>query len=107
MAEMLPAPDPFDTFETAAEIFAFVHRKLGEKGLRQLLAMGDGSTCEFLHRAADELSAMGLRKVADIVLDVAADSPSEADPCPYVEGSHNAQGWYYSLRRRQRQRSSA
>jgi hypothetical protein len=99
-------PDPFDAFETTAELAAFVHRKFGEEGLRQCLAMLDDPHREFLQEDADELAAVGLSKAAAILAEVAAKSLPEAERCPYEEGSTNAKAWHSALERRQRRRQT-
>ena len=53
---------------------------------------------------ARPLAQVGLGKAAMIVSEIAANSQSEADLCPYAEGTHNARSWYSSLKHRQRQR---
>ena len=34
-------PNPFDVFDSAAAIYAFVHMQFGADGLREMLAIGD------------------------------------------------------------------
>lgn len=96
-------PDPFAGFG-AAELFGFIHHKLGEEGLRELLTMmaKDNTTAEFLQDAAAELEQAGLAKPAAIVAEIAAKSPSELDLNPYETGSLNWQSWRQSriMRRR-------
>jgi hypothetical protein len=65
---------PLDVFESASEIAAFVYAKFGGSALRQAFETADVDQ-EFLDRAAEELAAIGLGKVAAIVSSIAADKP--------------------------------
>ena len=113
-------PDPFDEFETGGEIAAFIYRKLGEDGLRQLLEH-DGTTYitrssrDSLLDVAAELSAAGLRKAARIATEIAATKPPMTDLeafCPYMVppyvnkpgNEHNVTCWLRSQRHLQRKR---
>jgi hypothetical protein len=95
-------------FDTIASVCAFVFKKGGEKELRECLEMTDGGyvlfTREGREQAADELARVDLSKAASIVAEIAATKPSEADFCPYPEGSKLAANWHWSLRRRQERR---
>jgi len=50
--EALEKPNPFDEFETVAQIYGFIFKKFGDDGLRELLAMSEDWTSERLERAA-------------------------------------------------------
>lgn len=96
-------PDPFAGFG-AGELFGFVHHKLGEEGLRELLAMlaNSSTTREFLQDASDELDAAGLSRPAAIVAKFAAKAPSELDVgCPYPDGSKEAKIWRHKWLQKQ------
>jgi hypothetical protein len=94
----------FSEFETLPEQFAYTYKIYGAKPLRNSLAGVDGLTRESLEDTATELIEMDLPKVAAIVLEAAATAPSEADLCPYPEGTANAKGWHQTLRNRMRGR---
>jgi hypothetical protein len=98
-------PNPFEGF-SFAEIAGFIHRKEGEEALRQLLAMFDDLTREFLQDAASELQAAGLSKPAAILTTLAATTPSELDSGnPYEEGGLNWSEWRRSWLNRRRVRT--
>jgi len=116
--ETLPAedPHPFDELKTGAEVAAFVYKRFGPGGLRDLLAH-DGSMPlerEWVLEIANELNAAGLRKAASIATEIAAGLPSMTDmvfcPCmkpPYVDSPCNATNiahWLVGEQRRQRER---
>jgi len=65
----------FSLFETAAAVMAFIWRKFGESGLRELLTLLDQLDREFLQEAADELKEVGLIKAGAIVAKAAALAP--------------------------------
>jgi hypothetical protein len=96
-------PNPFEGF-SFAEICGFIHRKEGENGLRELLAMFNDFTCEFLAEAASELTAAGLSKPATILTALAATTPSELDSGnPYDEDDRlNWSEWRRSWLNRRR-----
>ncbi len=101
-------PDPFDEFQSAAEVFGFTFKMAGEQGLRALLARGDGTTTkEWLMDAAAELQQAGLGRVSGIVLEIAAQTPSMVDVeafCPYDPNDPanraNVQAWQRAEQRR-------
>jgi hypothetical protein len=71
--------------------------------------MSDGTgfaplTREALEEAAADLAAVGLGNVAAVVSEIAADTPAEAEFCPYTPGGLNAKSWHHSLEQRQRRR---
>ena len=77
--------NPFDAFEdgSVAAIMAFVHLKLGDEGLCDLLETIDADQ-ESLERDAAELEEIGLPDVAAIVAEFAANSLSARKLyCPY------------------------
>jgi hypothetical protein len=94
--------DPFDAFETSAEIFAFVFKKGGARDLRRLLDMppGERATREYLEATAAELEQVGLPQVAAIVAEYAPTRPSRLDLCPHEPGSTDAKFWLDSERRK-------
>jgi hypothetical protein len=93
--------DPFDQFESPAEVCAYVHRKLGEDGLRQLLTHSPKNpTREDLLDVRAELSGAGLVQAATIVSELAATAlPTDVPP--------NVAAWLRSTRRRQLDRQLA
>jgi hypothetical protein len=97
--------DPFDQFESPAEVCAYVHRKLGEDSLRQLLAHPPkGTTREDLLDTAAELSGAGLKQAATIVSELAATALPMDDIsfCVYTpDAPANVAAWLRSTRRRQ------
>ena len=74
-----------------AECLAYVHRKWGELGLRQVLD-GYGGTIErlpgreLLEDAVHELEQLDLGKVASIVAEYAAKRPSKYDGKTFLFG---------------------
>jgi hypothetical protein len=101
--------DVFDEFASCAEIFAFIHHREGETGLRQLLAMPlKDRTREDLQDAAAELQSAGLNAVAAIVTEAAARALPMTDWsfCCYSPdaGRANRESWLRSQQRRQRDR---
>jgi hypothetical protein len=110
------APNPYEVFETIGELAAFVYRKEGVDGLRQLLHY-DGDTRvtrwsrEQMLDVADELNAAGLRKAAAITAEIAATKPLMTDMvfCPYLVppysetpgNQHNISCWLRAEQHRQ------
>jgi hypothetical protein len=78
--------DPFEGFETADEIMAYLYRQHGEDTLVQVIAellVRDKERDidrEFLQRAADAMAAAGLKSAAEIVMEGAAEAPLEDGP---------------------------
>jgi hypothetical protein len=111
--ETLPAdPDPFDELKTGAEVAAFVYKRFGPGGLRDLLAH-DGTTREWALDVVAELDSAGLRKAATIAAEVAATKPPMTDlvHCPYnrapyvdtIGNQTNIRAWQRDQERRQRE----
>lgn len=100
------AINPFDQFETHAELFAFLYEKKGgEPTLRAHLDEFDDFTRESLEDIAAELTAMKLPKVAKIVSEFAAKAPSMTDWrfCSYPDTPSNAvnrRAWFAAQQRR-------
>jgi hypothetical protein len=98
-------PDWTEQFNDVAPLIAFMAKRFGLDAVREMLALGieaeSPMTREFLERAADQLSQVGLGKVARAVLEAAQDAPTEAEGCPYPPDSINGRSWLASLRRRQ------
>jgi hypothetical protein len=93
--------DPQSTEDDAGEfaalgsfdlIAAFLHAKYGEQTLREAFSLVDCYR-EHLEQAAEILDAKGLSHVADIMFDIAAQSRSEIEACPYAPGSTNWSAW--------------
>jgi len=96
--------NPFEGF-SFAEILGFVYHSEGEEGLRELLAMFDSLTREFIEEAVSELETAGLSKPAALVRTFTAEVPSELDSGnPYEEGGLNWAEWrrFWLNRRRVR-----
>ena len=111
--------DPFEDFVSVAEVVGFVHRKEGETGVRELLAMFNGpvpekpwllpfdewvkiTTREQLSDAASELASLGLSKLAKIVREYADARPSEIDLSPYEPGTIDHRAWLAMMKRRKK-----
>jgi hypothetical protein len=98
-------PNPFDVFDSVSQIYGFIFKKLGEEGLRELLAMfTERAYRESFEDAAAELAAVGLGKAAAIVAEHAETLPPQASACPYPVDSCNGREWLHSLKNRQRWR---
>lgn len=115
-----PESNPFiGRLESVASILAFWHKRHGEAGVRELLALTASevpaepwllsleervsiTTRECLEAAARELEATGLKKLAKIVREHAASRPSEIDLPPYEPGSINHRAWLAGMQRKQR-----
>ena len=98
-------PSQFDVFETSAEIYAFVYKECGKRALHEVLrkAVKGWRNQRQFEEIAAELNAVGLRKVADIVLEYAAKAPHELDQCPYPDVPEKAtsrRAWFYSVRQK-------
>jgi hypothetical protein len=93
--ETVEQEDPFAVFQSAAEIIGFVHHKLKDAGLRELLAMLEGKDMsrEFLKDAALELDAAGLKKPAAIVAEAAGQFPPEISLNPHAPNSPEWHKW--------------
>jgi hypothetical protein len=74
--------NPFEDFDSTAQILGFIYDQSGADGLNELLATVE-ATRESLQRHAEDLLEVGLKDVAAIVLEHADNAPSEADLCPY------------------------
>jgi hypothetical protein len=104
--------DPFDEFETVAEVCAYIHRKLGEEGLRLLLTQpaprGTALNRDDLLDIAAELSGAGLSKAAAVVSEIAATRLPMDDLsfCAYTpDVPANQRAWLRAQQRRQAQRA--
>ena len=110
--EGLPAdePDPFDLFQSAGAVAAFIWNKAGEAGLRDLLGRdvnGKPLNREWIEGIASELQAVGMLRAAAIVSEIASQKPSELDVatyCPYPDDagayhSANVASWLRSTER--------
>lgn len=114
MAEIAEHKDPFEQFESVAELLAYWARKYGEQGFRELLTQLVGelmpakapwlltseerngiTTTEQLEKYASDLESHGLRTLATIVRQHGADRPSQLQLCPYAPGTANARAWYF------------
>jgi hypothetical protein len=102
-----PTTEP--AFASLGALFAFEYRTHGSDHLQAVLAgmIEDGEQRrEYLERAACETKALGLHKVADLVLEAAKRSPSMADMrfCPYKAGEpgseSNIASWLRGEQRR-------
>lgn len=75
--------NPFDAFETAAPLIAFIHKKLGAEAAREMLKAivetDPPATAEWLESIAAELAALGLKGVAALVNEATQEAPCEAD----------------------------
>jgi len=109
-------PDPWDQFDDAASLIAFVNRKGGLEAVKELLVLAYSqpvpekpwlapaaelvacTTRERLEELADKLKK--LPKVAELVRAHAVTRPLEASMCPYPPGSTNARAWHASKYRR-------
>jgi len=88
-----------DSFDLIA---AFLHQKYGESALRQSFSAVDCHR-EQLEEAATVLKGKGLSQVAEIMLDIAAQCPSEIEFNRYEEGTLNWRYWRENwLRKHQR-----
>jgi hypothetical protein len=109
--------EPFNDFESVAEIIGFVHRKHGVAAVQELLALMSEpaakpwlltqeervvTTRENLEGAADGLESAGLRKLAKLVREHAMGRPSELDLSPYEPGSINHAAWLAGMKRRRK-----
>jgi hypothetical protein len=92
---------PFKEADSTSAIMAYVHAKLGEKGLRALLTEITADR-ESLQRDATELVEVGLPEVAAIVAEAAASAlPAHLKHCPYAETDiANYESWQANRRRR-------
>jgi hypothetical protein len=105
-------PNPFDAFETPAEIFAYLFRKEGESALRELMSMpikGVTRTREDLLDDAAELKSAGLTAVAAIVTDLSSGALPMTDMsfCRYSpDVPANVAAWLRSTQRRQLERQA-
>jgi len=99
-------PNPFDCFNTVAEICGFLWKRDGESVLRQLLAMPGvaDSNREPFEDAADQLRGVGLLAAAEIVAEFAAKLSPEVETCPHDPNTANGRAWMQSYRNRQRER---
>jgi hypothetical protein len=88
----LAEDNPFEGYDTAASVMAYVHHITGMAGLIQLLDKleSDGA---FLERAADELEAVGLKDVAAAVSDYAATAPPPSNPFDKLTDPANWRDW--------------
>jgi hypothetical protein len=84
--------DPFEDFETMAEILAFVHQQCGIEGVETVLS-GSDTTQRDLVRAADEPEQAGLIHVADAVMALADQAPATTD-APYSNSSGDFRDWF-------------
>jgi len=118
MVEVAERTDPIEELESVAEILAYWHKHNGEPGFRELLAALAGgpapakpwllsleqrisiTTYEKLEKIAGDLASRGLRKLAKITRDLAADRPHEIDLCPYKPGSTNEKAWLFRERQK-------
>jgi hypothetical protein len=83
-------PDDEPVFETLGARLAFVYHSEGAKGLRELLfglVESGKAPREVLGEAADELTALGITRVARLVAEAAVQCPSLTDMrfCPYLQ----------------------
>ena len=99
-------PNPFDVFDSIGQTLGFIFKKLGEDGLRKLLAMPGvgGSNRELFEDAADELRTVGLGAAAAIVSEFAEKLSPEVEVCPHDPNSANGRAWMQSYRNRQWER---
>jgi hypothetical protein len=73
-------PSEWDEFQTPGEILGMVNKQLGLDGGRQILKnAGDEYCAEYLQMVSAELLAAGLKQVAAVVDEFAADAPSALD----------------------------
>ena len=98
----------FEVLDSPAEVCGYMFHAYGEDVLRQALDVsrekGVLNKRENLEEIAAELAEAGMVRASEIVLEYAAQSPSEADLCPYEPGTTNYRAWHQSLRRRQGRR---
>jgi hypothetical protein len=84
-------PEPFEEFETFAEVLGMVNKQLGLDGVRQVLnGAGDEHCAEYLHMVSAELLTAGLKQVAAAVDEFAANAPSAVDlrHCTYSKAPY-------------------
>jgi hypothetical protein len=101
-------PNPFDCFESCAELLAFIHKTLGTKFVRECFSndlakpLEARTNREFLEDQGDELNRVGLHKLAKIVLEYAAKAPSRYDLvfCRYEPGTASYRDWVRRARRK-------
>jgi hypothetical protein len=84
--------DVLDGFDSTAGVMAYIYSKEGAEGLRQLLEMAP-SDRKSLERDAEELKAVGLPLVADIVLEFADRLPENANPFDPETDAANWRDW--------------
>lgn len=92
-------PSEFDGMPAEA-VAAFVFREGGEQALRQMLQMADEAephNREDLEQIAKALELRGLSAPATILREIAAETKSELERCPYKSG-HNRTQWLHSRR---------
>ena len=83
MTEETPA-DIFSEMDSAAMIYAYVHRVLGMDGLLAVLnaSVEDQWTKASLERAADELAEMDMPIIAEAIAEAAANAAEPTNPFP-------------------------
>ncbi len=96
--------NPFDAFDSIAEICGFVWKKGGEDDLRKLLTMQVGSCREPFEDAADDLRVVGLTKAAAIVAEFAEKLSPKVEVCPHDPNTPNGRQWLQFQKNRERQR---
>lgn len=84
----------FAALRTLDVLAAFLHQKYGEEALRQCFSVADNDR-ESLEDAAGILADKGLDRVAEIMLDIAAQCRSEIESNPYDpdDGTRNWSEW--------------
>jgi hypothetical protein len=110
--------DLLSLLETLAAHLAFWNKQQGEGFVRELLTLLVSepappqpwltpleelvkvTTRESLEATALELETVGLKKLAAIVREYAADRPSELDLSPYVPGSIDHRAWLEGMKRK-------
>jgi hypothetical protein len=118
MTDTPETDNPLFELETPAAVLAFHHKHCGEAGVRELLAGAMSqpvpakpwllppqerlriTTREDVMAAAQELEAVGIGKLAEIVHQHAATRPAEIDIPPYEPGTINHRAWLAGMRRK-------
>jgi hypothetical protein len=98
---MAEATDPFNEMDDSAAVMAYIHQKHGKAALAELLAVVPCSQ-ESLIGDSELLAAMGLEDCAAIVAEFAANTPSQAELCPFDPQTDDAGHWDWNARQQRK-----
>jgi hypothetical protein len=79
MADSESQQNPFDYFDSASGIMAYVHRKYGAEALREAISLIQEADREWLQAQAEHLASISLHRVAEAVLEAAEEAGTELD----------------------------